>query len=109
MQRTASLSERILCRSLTKRYHCHLMAEVTLYTKPMCRHCVRAQRRLRRRRATIHEIRTAEDIDRMRVELRNRFGADTFPQILIGERHVGGAVDLVRLDKSGELVRLLAE
>ena len=45
----------------------------------------------------------------MRVELRNRFGADTFPQILIGERHIGGAVDLVRLDKSGELVRLLAE
>ena len=85
------------------------MAEVTLYTKPMCRHCFRAKRRLRRRGATIHEIRTAEDIDGMRVELRNRFGVDTFPQILIGERHIGGAVDLVRLDKSGELVRLLAE
>ena len=87
----------------------HQMAEVTLYTKPMCRHCFRARRRLRRRGATIHEIRAAEDIDRMRAELRERFGAETFPQILIGERHIGGAVDLVRLDKSGELARLLAE
>ena len=59
--------------------------------------------------ATIHEIGAAGDIDRMRAELRDRFGAETFPQIVIGERHIGGAVDLVRLDKSGELARLLAE
>jgi glutaredoxin 3 len=85
------------------------MAEVTLYTKLRCRHCFRARRRLRRRGATIHEIRTVEDIDRMRAELRDRFGAETFPQIVIGERHIGGAGDLVRLDKSGQLARLLAE
>ncbi len=85
------------------------MADVTLYTKPMCRHSFRARRRLRRRGATIHEIRIAGDIDRMRAELRDRFGAETFPQIVIGERHIGGADDLVRLDKSGELARLLAE
>ena len=85
------------------------MAEVILYTKPMCRHCFRARRRLRRHGATIHEIQTAEDIDRMRAELRDRFGAETFPQIVIGERHIGGAGDLVRLDKTGELARLLAE
>jgi glutaredoxin 3 len=93
----------------TKAVPLHLMAEVTLYTKPMCRHCFRARRRLRRRGATIHEIRTTEGIDRMRAELRDRFGADTFPQIVIGEQHIGGAVDLVRLDKSGGLARLLAE
>lgn len=85
------------------------MAEVTLYTKPLCRHSFRARRRLRRRGATIHEIRTGADVDRMRAELRDRFGAETFPQIVIGERHIGGADDLVRLDKSGELARLLAE
>ena len=85
------------------------MAEVTLYTKPLCRHSFRARRRLRRHGATIHEIQTAEDIDRMRAELHDRFGAETFPQIVIGERHIGGADDLVRLDRSGELARLLAE
>ena len=84
------------------------MAEVTLYTKPGCRHCFRARRRLRRHGATIHEISTTENIDRMRSEFRDRFGTETFPQIIIGERHIGGADDLVRLDKSGELARLLA-
>jgi glutaredoxin 3 len=85
------------------------MADVTLYTKPLCRHSFRARRRLRRRGATIHEIRTAGNIDRMRSELRDRFGVGTFPQIVIGERHIGGADELVRLDKSGELARLLVE
>lgn len=84
------------------------VAEVTLYTKPMCPHCFRARRRLRRRGATIHEIGTGEDVEAARAELRARFGADTFPQIVIGERHIGGADDLVRLDRSGELARLLA-
>jgi glutaredoxin 3 len=64
---------------------------------------------LRRHGATIHEIRTAKDIDRMRSELRDRFGAETFPQIVIGERHIGGAEDLLKLDRSGELARLLSE
>lgn len=84
------------------------MAEVTIYTKPRCPHCFRAKRRLRRHGATMHEIRTAENLDRMRAELRDRFGVGTFPQIVIGDRHIGGADDLVRLDKSGELARLLA-
>jgi glutaredoxin 3 len=84
------------------------MAQVTLYTKPMCRHSFRARRRLLRRGATIHEIGAAGRVDAMRAELRERFGADTFPQIVIGERHIGGADDLVRLDRSGELARLLA-
>jgi len=85
------------------------MAEVTLYTKPMCRHCIRARQRLRRRGATIHEVQSTEDVEGARSKLRDQFGADTFPQIVIGERHIGGADDLVRLDKSGELARLLAE
>ena len=92
-----------------KRYYFSLVADVTLYTKRMCRHSLRARRRLRRHGATIHEIRATVDVARMRAELRDRFGADTFPQIVIGERHIGGADDLVRLDKSGELARLLAE
>ncbi|MBE2319614.1 glutaredoxin 3 [Solirubrobacter sp. CPCC 204708] len=84
------------------------MAPVTLYTKPMCPHCFRARRRLRRHGAVIHEIGAADDVAGMRAQLRDRFGADTFPQIVIGEHHIGGADDLVRLDRSGELARRLA-
>jgi glutaredoxin 3 len=85
------------------------MVEVTLYTKPMCAHCFRARQRLRRRGATIREIRSTENVEGVRSELRDRFGADTFPQMVIGERHIGGAEDLVRMNKSGELAQLLAE
>ena len=34
-------------------------------------------------------------------------GRTTVPQIFIGDRHVGGCDDLVALDDSGELDRLL--
>ena len=62
------------------------MAEVTIYTQPRCLHCFRAKRRLRQRGASIREIKSSRDLDRTRSELRDRFGADTFPQIIIGER-----------------------
>ncbi len=35
-------------------------------------------------------------------------GGSTFPQIFIGDTHVGGFDDLCELDKSGELDKLLA-
>jgi glutaredoxin 3 len=84
------------------------MAAVTIYTKARCFHCFRAKRRLRRRGAAFREIRAGRDVAATRRELERRFGAATFPQIVIGDRHVGGADDLVRLDRSGQLARLLA-
>ena len=71
------------------------MVEVTIYTKPLCPHCFRAKRRLRRRGATINEIRATTDIQRARDELRARFGLETFPQIVICGRYIGGADALV--------------
>ena len=62
------------------------MAEVTIYTQPRSLHCYRANLSLRQRGASIREIKTSRDLDRTRSELRDRFGADTFPQIIIGER-----------------------
>ena len=55
----------------------------------------------------IDEIKAGRDIESARADLRARFGAGTFPQIVIGDRHVGGADQLVALDKSGELDQLL--
>jgi len=79
-----------------------------VYTLRFCRHSIRAKWRLRRRGVAFREIRTHRDVARARAELRDRFGADTFPQIVIGDRHIGGADELVQLDRSGELARLLA-
>ena len=35
-------------------------------------------------------------------------GGSTFPQIFIGERHVGGCDEMMALDRTGELDKLLA-
>lgn len=82
-------------------------AKVTVYTKRRCPHCVRARRRLRRKNVEFEEIRAGSDVEGARLDLRARFGSDTFPQIVIGERHIGGADQLVALEKSGELRALL--
>ncbi len=84
------------------------MATVTIYTLRGCMHCFRARRRLRRHGVDFEEIKAGRDVERARAELRARFGgAGTFPQIVIGDRHIGGADQLVALDKSGELDALL--
>lgn len=81
------------------------MPEVTIYTKRMCPYCVRARRLLRKKGVRYQEIRARAAGGRE--GLRRRFGASTFPQITIGERHVGGSDELVALDLSGELDELL--
>jgi glutaredoxin 3 len=84
------------------------MPKVTIYTLRGCVHCVRARRRLRRHGVDFDEIKTGRGIERARADLRARFGVGTFPQIVIGDRHIGGADQLVALDRSGELDALLS-
>jgi glutaredoxin 3 len=43
-----------------------------------------------------------------RKEMMERSGRSTFPQIFIGDRHIGGCDDMVALDRKGELDALLA-
>jgi len=44
-----------------------------------------------------------------RIEMMQRTGRRTVPQIYIGQTHVGGYDDLSMLDRQGELARLLAD
>ena len=83
------------------------MSEVTIYTKPYCPYCVRAERLL--------EAKGVTDIERIRVDLdpeqrqimMQRTGRRTVPQIYVGETHVGGFDDLYALDQAGRLDPLL--
>jgi glutaredoxin 3 len=43
-----------------------------------------------------------------RQEMTQRSGRSTFPQIFVGERHIGGCDDLMALERRGELDPLLA-
>lgn len=81
--------------------------KVVIYSQMFCGYCSAA-------RALLDEKGVGyEDIDitmkpQLRLELRERTGRRTVPQIYIGDRHVGGYDDLAALDASGELDELLA-
>jgi glutaredoxin 3 len=83
------------------------MAKVTIYTKFMCPYCVRALSLLRAKGASIDEIDGASD-PVVRGEMNQRSGRNTFPQIFIGDTHVGGCDDLLALEARGGLDPLLA-
>ncbi len=84
------------------------MSPVTIYTKPFCPFCMRAMFLLRNKGADVTEIANAH-VPKVREEMRQRaHGADTFPQIFIGDRHIGGCDDLLALERRGDLDALLA-
>jgi glutaredoxin 3 len=83
------------------------MAEVTIYTTPVCPYCNRAKDLLKRKgRADWKDIDVSDDDARMKmIELAG--GRRTVPQIFIGDLHVGGFDDLAALDRQGKLDDLL--
>lgn len=83
------------------------MPPVVIYTKPSCPYCVRAQALLQRKGVAYEEIVASADPE-LREEMIRRSGRMTYPQIFIGEKHVGGCDDLHELERRGELDRLLA-
>lgn len=85
------------------------MAEITMYTTPVCPYCVRAKELLKRKGVTqINEI-DVSGSDEVREEMMKKAGGKrTVPQIFIGGTHVGGCDDLYALDKQGGLDKLLA-
>jgi glutaredoxin 3 len=79
-----------------------------MYTTAVCPYCIAAERLLKAKGvADIAKIRVDLAPDR-RVEMMERTGRRTVPQIYIGDTHVGGYEDLVALDRQGELDPLLA-
>lgn len=79
---------------------------VRIYTTPYCPYCVRAKRLLERKGVLYEEIDVAND-DQARLELAERTGRRTVPQIFIGEEHVGGSDDLHALEQQGKLDAML--
>jgi len=85
------------------------LAKVTIYTKPGCPYCSRALSLLERKGAELFEVSAAYDAA-LKAEMVERSGGRrTYPQIFIGERHVGGCDDLFDLERQGGLDPLLAQ
>jgi glutaredoxin 3 len=84
------------------------MVDVTIYTRMMCGYCTAAKRLLDRKGATYteHDASFSPELRREMIQRAN--GGSTFPQIFVGDVHVGGCDDLHALDAQGRLDGLLA-
>ncbi|TBN10799.1 glutaredoxin 3 [Agrobacterium cavarae] len=83
------------------------MASVTIYTRDFCGYCARAKALLQSKNVNFTEYNATEN-PQYRQEMMDKSGRNTFPQIFIGEQHVGGCDDLYALDRDGKLDPLLA-
>ena len=80
-----------------------------MYCTAVCPYCVAAERLLSSKGvARIEKIRVDLQPAR-RIEMMERTGRRTVPQIFIDDRHVGGFDDLAALDAAGGLDPLLRD
>ena len=81
--------------------------KVTLYTTDPCGFCRQAKALLAARGVVYEEIALERD-SQTREDLIRRTGQMTFPQIIVGERPIGGFRELLEADRDGTLHQLLA-
>ncbi|MHB1512224.1 MAG: glutaredoxin 3 [Acidiferrobacter sp.] len=83
------------------------MAKVLMYTTRVCPYCQMASRLLEKKGVAVEKIRVDEEPARRQEMVDRARGANTVPQIFIGDLHVGGYRELAQLDVKGELDPLL--
>jgi glutaredoxin 3 len=84
------------------------VARVMMYSTASCPFCIQAERLLTRKGIMdIEKVRVDLEPAR-RMEMMQKTGRRTVPQIYIAERHIGGFEELVALDRAGQLDPLLA-
>ena len=81
------------------------MAKIEIYTKYMCPYCIRAKALFKKKGVEVIDIPATEKAKRQ--EMNERSGRNTFPQVFIDGKHIGGSDDLAALDRAGGLDPLL--
>ncbi|MEX0346670.1 MAG: glutaredoxin 3 [Rhizobiaceae bacterium] len=83
------------------------MVDVTIYTRMMCGFCSAAKHLLDSKGVQYVEH-DASFSPKLRNEMITRAnGGNTFPQIFVGDVHVGGCTELQALERQGRLDGLL--
>jgi glutaredoxin 3 len=82
------------------------MDGVTVYSTEPCAFCARVKALLRSRGIEFTEINLSKDPEG-RVELASKTGMMTFPQVLLGDRLIGGFTEVQAAAASGRLDELL--
>ena len=83
------------------------MAEVVIYTRDFCYYSDAARDLLARKGVAFNEINATGNRELRAQMIERANGGSTFPQIFIGDTHVGGCDELVALDQRGGLMPLL--
>ena len=84
------------------------MVEVVIYTRDFCYYSDAARDLLTRKGVAFKEINASGNRELRSEMIESANGGSTFPQIFIGETHVGGCDDLYALEEQGKLDALLA-
>ena len=82
------------------------MPKIIVYCSPGCPYCARAEALLNKKGA-VFEKRDVDTEPALWDYIYDTLDRETVPQIIIGDRHVGGYDDLAELDALGELDELL--
>ncbi|PTW59152.1 glutaredoxin 3 [Breoghania corrubedonensis] len=83
------------------------MPKIVIYTRQFCGYCTAAKSLLDEKGVAYEEI-DATYAPEKRQEMMSRSGRMTFPQIFIGDTHVGGCDELHALERQGKLDALIA-
>lgn len=81
-------------------------SKVTIYGTDSCGYCTAARTLLKKKGVDYDEVLVSRDDD-TRQEMERLSGRRTVPQIFINDQPIGGFDELYRLDKNGELDKLL--
>jgi glutaredoxin 3 len=83
------------------------MAEIEIYTQPLCPYCARAKRLLEQKGVAYREIDAPPGSPAREEAIRRSGGRRTVPQIFIDGQAIGGCDDLYALEAAGKLDALL--
>jgi glutaredoxin 3 len=85
------------------------MAEVVIYTRDFCYYSDAARELLKRKGVVFKEINATGNRELRNEMIERANGGSTFPQVFIGDTHVGGCDELYALEDQGKLDAILAE
>ena len=83
-----------------------MMSDVYLYSTQTCPFCIQAKQLLASKGVEFEEI-SVDGNPELRMEMMEKSGQRTVPQIWIDEVHVGGCEDLYALERAGKLDDML--
>ena len=82
--------------------------KIEIYTTMFCPFCTRAKQLLTSKQVIYEEIDVTANLSLRKAMTERAGGRTSVPQIFIDGQHIGGCDELLALDRSGQLDRLVS-